>query len=185
MGCTETAEHNIEVTDPKPFKEKLRNISSGLLEEVKDHLGHMLNVGAIKPSKSAWSNAVVLVWKKDRGFRFCIGFQKLNTQTRKDAFPLPQIHDAINAPNGSKYYTTLHLLSRFWQTPPGGVLSNTQLSLWGHWDSFSVSTCPLGYAMLQQLPAIDDQLFRSLTCLVYLDDIIIYSSTQEEHIECL
>ena len=74
MGCTEAAEHKIEVTDPKPFKERSRNIPSGLLEEVKDHLDHMLNVGVIKPSKSTWSNAVVLVQKKDGGLRFCINF---------------------------------------------------------------------------------------------------------------
>ena len=117
MGCTEAAKHKIEVTDPKPFKERPRNIPSGLLEEVKDHLDHMLNVGVIKPSKSAWSNAVVVVWKKDGGLRFCIDFQRLNTQTQKDAFPLPRIHDAINALSGSKYYTTVDLLSGFWQTP--------------------------------------------------------------------
>ena len=78
MGCTKAAEHKIEVTDEKPFKERLRNIPSGLLDEVKDHLTHMLDVGAIKPSKSAWSNAVVLVQKKDGGFRFCIDFCRLN-----------------------------------------------------------------------------------------------------------
>ena len=48
----------------KPFKVRPRNIPSGLLEEVKDHLDHMLDVGAITPSKSVWSNAVVLVWKR-------------------------------------------------------------------------------------------------------------------------
>ena len=74
MGCTEVAEHKIEVMDPRPFNERLRNIRSGLLEEVKQHLDHMLDVGAIKPSKSAWSNAVVLVCKKDGGLRFCIDF---------------------------------------------------------------------------------------------------------------
>ena len=74
MRCTEAAEHKIEVTDPKPFKERLRNIPSGLLEEVKDHLDHLLDVGAIKSSKSAWSNAVVLVQKKDGGLRFCVHF---------------------------------------------------------------------------------------------------------------
>ena len=74
MGCTEVAEYKIEVTDMKPFKERPRNIPSGLLEEVKEHLDHMLVVGAIKPSKSACSNAVVLVWKKDGGLRFCIDF---------------------------------------------------------------------------------------------------------------
>ena len=74
MGCMEATEHKIEVTDLKPFKERPRNIPSGLLEKVKDHLEHMLDVGAIKPSKSAWSNAVVLVQKKDGGFGFCINF---------------------------------------------------------------------------------------------------------------
>ena len=61
MACTEVAEHKIKVTDMKPFKERPRNIPSGLLEEVEEHLDHMLDVGAIKPSKSAWSNALVLV----------------------------------------------------------------------------------------------------------------------------
>ena len=74
MGCTKAAKHKIEVTDPRPFKERLRNIPSGLLDEVEEHLDHMLDVGAIKPSKSAWSNAVVLVHKKDGGLRFCIDF---------------------------------------------------------------------------------------------------------------
>ena len=117
MGCTEATEHKIEVTDSKSFKERPRNIPSSLLEEVKAHLDHMLDVGVIKPSKSAWSNAIVLVWKKDRGLRFCINFQRLNAPTWKDTFPLPQIHDAIDALSGSKYYMTVDLLSRFWQTP--------------------------------------------------------------------
>ena len=100
--------------DPKPFKDRPRNIPSGLLEEVKDHLDHKLDVVAIKPSKSAWSNAVVLVQKKDGGLGFCINFQRLDAQTQKDTFPLPQIHDGIDALSGSKYYTTVDLLSRFW-----------------------------------------------------------------------
>ena len=112
MGCTEAAKHKIKVTDPKPFKERPQNISSGLLEEVKEHLDHMLDAGVIKPHKSAWCNAVVLVWKKDGGLRFCIDFQcRLNAQIQKDAFPLPRIHDAIDALSGSKYYTTVDLLS--------------------------------------------------------------------------
>ena len=79
MGCTEATQHKIEVTDPKPFKERPRNI----------HLDHMLDMDAIKPSKLAWSNAVVLVQKKDGGLRFCINFQRVNARTRKHTFPLP------------------------------------------------------------------------------------------------
>ena len=70
MGCTKAAEHKIEVTDPRCFKERLRNIPLGFLDEVKEHLNHMLNVGAIKPGKSAWSNALVLVHKKMEGSGF-------------------------------------------------------------------------------------------------------------------
>ena len=88
MGCTEAAEHKMEVTDQKSFKERLRNIPLGLLDEVEDHLNHMLDVDVIKPSKSTWSNAVVLVWKKDGGLRFCIDFPRLDAQTQKDAFLL-------------------------------------------------------------------------------------------------
>ena len=61
MGCTEAAEHKIKVMDPKPFKERPQNIPSSLLDKVKEHLDHMLDISAIKPCKSAWSNAVVLV----------------------------------------------------------------------------------------------------------------------------
>ena len=74
MGCTTAAEHKIEVTDPRPFKDRPQNIPSGLLNEVKEYLDHMLDMGAIKPSKSAWCNAIVLVWKKGGGLRFCIKF---------------------------------------------------------------------------------------------------------------
>ena len=61
MGCTAAAEHKIKVTDPRPFKERPWNIPSGLLNEVKEHLDHMLDVVAIKPSQLAWCNAAVLV----------------------------------------------------------------------------------------------------------------------------
>ena len=79
MGCTEATEHKVEVTNPRPFKERQWNIPSSLLDEVKEHLDHMLDVDAIKPSKLVWCNAVVLVWKKDGGLRFCTNFCKLNS----------------------------------------------------------------------------------------------------------
>ena len=51
MGCTKAAEHKFKVTDPKPFKERPQNIPTGLLDEVKEHLDHIQQVGVIKPSK--------------------------------------------------------------------------------------------------------------------------------------
>ena len=189
MGCIEVAEHKIEVTDLKPFKEMPRNILSGLLEEMKEHLNDMLDVGAIKPSKSAWSNALVLVQKKDGGLRFCINFQRLNAPTQMNTFSLPRIHDAIDALSGSKYYMTVDLLSGFWQNPMEESLKQ--------YITFTVRT--LGFFQCEHMPfglcntPATFQLLMTnclgelnyLTCLVNLDDLIIYLSTQEEHIECL
>ena len=151
----QAAEHKITVTDPKPFKERPQNILTGLLDEVKEHLDCMLKVGVIKPNKLAWSNAVVLVQKKDGGLRFCIDFCWLNSQTWKDAFPLPRIQDAINALSGSKYYTTVDLLSGFWQMP--------MEESWKQYTAFTIST--LGFFQCESMlfglcnaPAIFQQL---------------------------
>ena len=188
MGCTKVVEHKIKVTDPRPLKERLRNIPSGLLDEVKKHLNHMLDMGAIKPSKSAWSNAVVLVRKKDGGLRFCISFQKLNARTRKDAFLLPWIHN-IDALSGSKYYTTIDLLSGFWQTPMEECLKKYTTFTLGTLDFFQCECMPFGLcnalATFQQLMTNCLGELNYSACLVYLDDVVIYSSTQEKHIKCL
>ena len=187
MGCTEVTEHHIEVTDPHPFKEQPQNIPEGLLQEVKEYLDHMLNVGAIKLSNSAWSNVVILLRKKDGGLRFCMNFRHLNSCTKKDAFPLPQIHDTINTLKGSKYYITVDLLSGFWLTPM--VAESKQYA------AFTISM--LGFYECESMPfRLRNALvtFQHLmqnylgelnytTCLVYLDDVVIYSSTQEEHLD--
>ena len=81
IGCTDTAEHVIELLDTEPFKERFRRIAPPLVEEVREHLQEMLDGGAIRPSQSPWCNAVVLVRKKDGGLRFCIDFRRLNSQT--------------------------------------------------------------------------------------------------------
>ena len=75
--------------DDEPFKERFWRIAPPLLEEVRENLQDMLDGGAIRPSKSPWCNAIVLVRKKDGTLRFCIDFWKLNTRTKKDSFPLP------------------------------------------------------------------------------------------------
>ena len=89
IGCTDAAEHMIELLDTEPFKERFRRIAPPLVEEVREHLQEMLDGGAIRPSQSPWCNAVALVRKKDGGLRFCIDFHQLNSRTKKDAYPFP------------------------------------------------------------------------------------------------
>ena len=74
LGCTHSTEHTIKVTDDTPFKKQFRQILPLMVEEVRNHLREMLESGAIRPSQSAWCNAVMLVRKKDGSLCFCINF---------------------------------------------------------------------------------------------------------------
>ena len=74
LGCTHSTEHTIKVTDDTPFKEQFRQIPLPMVEEVRDHLREMLESGTIRPSQSAWCNAVILVMKKDGSLCCCINF---------------------------------------------------------------------------------------------------------------
>ena len=74
LGCTHSTKHTIKVTDDTPFKERFRQIPPPMVEEVRNHLKEMLESSAIRPSQSAWCNAVMLVRKKDGSLHFCINF---------------------------------------------------------------------------------------------------------------
>ena len=115
LGCTQSTKHIIKVTDDTPFKEQFRRIPLLMVEEVRDHLREMLEFSAIRPSQSAWCIAVMLVRKKDSGLHFCIDFQCLNTRTKKDSYPLPQIQEALESLVGAGHFSCLDLKSGFWQ----------------------------------------------------------------------
>ena len=66
-------------------------------------------------SQSPWCNTVVLVRKKDGGLQFCIDFCRLNSQTKKDAYPLPQMQETMESMVGTRFFSTMDLKSGFWQ----------------------------------------------------------------------
>ena len=75
----------------------------------------MLNRGIIQPSTSPWASPIILVKKKDGTDRFAVDFWRLNSVTRKDSYPLPRIDDALDALNGTKFFSSMDLMSGFWQ----------------------------------------------------------------------
>ena len=85
LGKTSLVQHEIQLSDKTPFKERYRRIPPHQYEEVRKHLQEMLDIGAIHRSTSPWASPVVLVCKKDGSLWFCIDFRKLNNQTIKDA----------------------------------------------------------------------------------------------------
>ena len=115
MGCTDTTEHIIEVTNNEPFRERSQQIVPPMVDKVQQHIQEMLDRGAICPSQSPWCNAAVLVRKKDGSLWFCIDFRKLNKCTKKDAYPLPRMQEQMESMVGARHFSCIDLKSGFWQ----------------------------------------------------------------------
>jgi len=75
----------------------------------------MLQSGVIEPSESAWASPVYSVKKKDQTYRLCVDYRRVNAVSKRDAFPIPDIHDALDHLRDCKYYATINLLSGYWQ----------------------------------------------------------------------
>ena len=186
LGRTSLVQHTIKVTDPKPFKERYRRIPPHQFEEVRNHLKEMENIGVIRRSNSPWASPVVLVKKKDGSLCFCIDLRKLNARTIKDAYSLPRIEESLDCLNGATIFTSLDLKSGYWQVE----LDDESIPL----TAFTVG--PLGFYEcvrmpfgLTNAPATFQRLMESCLgemhlnwCIIYLDNVIIFSSTPEEHI---
>jgi hypothetical protein len=115
LGNTDAVRHRIELLNDTPFKEPYRRVPPHLLAEVKEHLQDMLQIGAIRESKSPWSSNVVIVRKKDGTIRFCIDFRRLNQRTKKDAYGIPKVEDTLHLLSGSQFFSKLDLKSGYWQ----------------------------------------------------------------------
>jgi len=148
----------------------------------------MLATGVIEPSTSSWASPVCLVKKKDGTFRFCVDYRRVNAVSKKDAYPIPDIQDALDNLRGSKYFATIDLLSGYWQIgmtdrakersafcTRRGLFHFTRMP-------FGLSGAPGSFCRLMSI-VLRDLLW--VICLCYLDDIVIYARTPEELLERL
>ena len=87
----------------------------------------MIEAGLVEQGRGAWSFPVVLARKKNGDWRFCIDYRKLNHVTCKDAYPIPRIDESLDALGGSEWFTTLDLVSRYWQLPLSGMQKISRL----------------------------------------------------------
>ena len=129
-----------------------------MVEEVRNHLREMLESSAIRPSQSAWCNAMVLVRKKDGSLRFCIDFHCLNACTKKDSYPLPRIQEVLESLVGTGHFSWLDLKSGFWQIRMDEVLKQYTAFTMGNLGFFKYDRIPFG---LCNAPATFQQLMQN------------------------
>ena len=115
LGKTSLVQHDIQLSDETPLKERYRRIPPHQYEEVRKHLQEMLDIGAICRSTSPWASPVVLVCKQDGSLWFCIDVRRLNNQTIKNAQSLLRIEDSLDCLDGATIFTSLDLQSGYWQ----------------------------------------------------------------------
>ena len=179
--------HTIKDPDTLLFKEHFHRIPPPQLDEVREHLKLMLDAGVIQPSNSPWCNAVVLVRKKDGSLHFCIDFRKLNSLTVKDSHPLPHICETLESLTGAAHYSTFDMNSGFWQVPMDKKSKQYTAFTLGSMGMYECESMPFG--LCNALPNFQRLMQNYLGelnltyCLIYLDDVIVFSDTPEEHLQ--
>ena len=188
LGCTPLLQHTIETKGP-PRCQPYHRQNPAVWREEMAQVQQMLMSGVIRPSNSPWASPVVMVKKKDGSLRFCVDFRQLKAATIKDAHPLPRIDDLLNALHGARWFSTLDLKSGYWQvliqerdkektayrTSGGQLFEFNQVP-------FGLCNAPATFSRLM------DRVLAGLhweTCLFYLNDIIVFAATWEEHLDCL
>lgn len=188
VGCSKSTEHEIRLTDSTPFRERSHCIAPADMEDVRQHLQELRKHGIISDSRSPYASPIVVVREKSGAVRMCVDYRTLNRRTIPDQYTVPRIEDALNCLNGSKWFSVLDLRSGCYQIPMKDADKEKTAFI-----------CPLGFYQLERMPqgicgapatfqrvmerTVGDMNF--LEVLVYLDDLIIFGRTLEEHEERL
>ena len=188
FGRTDKVKHSINTGDSPPVRQPVRRIPPYRRDEAKKLLSEMLAKDVIQRSNSPWASPIVLVQKKDGSIRFCVDYCKVNSITRKDAYPLPRVDDTLDTLSGSRWFTTLDLFSGYWQveleekdkektafcTPDGLFEFNVM--------PFGLCNTPATFQHLMDMVLAG---LQWTDCLVYIDDIIVVGKTFPQHLQNL
>ena len=189
IGCTLNVEHTIQTGEARPVAKRPYPVPFHQRPVVRQHLDEMLRNGIIEPSSSPWSAPVVLVKKKSTGgetkYRFCTDFRGLNSVTRVEVYPLPLIQETLEQLGRSRYFSTLDLASGYHQIKiaPQDQEKTAFTTAEGHFEykrmAFGLAGAPATFQRLMDRLLMG---IKGTECYVYLDDVIVYSPTIEEHV---
>lgn len=177
--------HTIEIGQAQPIAQRPRIQSKFQKVETKKHVEAMLAAGQIVHSNSPWAAPVHIVKKPDGSSRFTVDYRKLNSVTVKDNYPLPSIAETINQLQGYSYYTKMDLKSGYLQIPIS-ERDQPKTAFITREGLYHFTVLPAG---LKNSPPTFQRIMNSIIgrgrehcCLIYLDDIIVFSRTFDDHL---
>ena len=184
LGRTGIIKYTTDTGDSAPIRSRPYRIPEAKKATVDQHIDDMLARGIICESISPWAAPIVLVSKKDGGDRFCVDYRRLNAVTKKDSFPLPRIDSTLEALSGMRLLSTLDLAGGYWQCELDEA-SKEKTAFISHRGLFEFQVLPSGVVNgPNYFQRLMECILRGLTyetCLIYLDDVIIFSRNFEEH----
>jgi hypothetical protein len=178
-------DHRIElIPGSSPPSRPTIRLSATELAELKKQLAELEAAGFIRPSKSPFGAPILFVKKKDGTMRMCVDYRALNRITVKNSYPLPRVDELFDRLQGARYFSKIDLRSGYHQIriAPEDVPKTAFRTRYGHYEflvlPFGLTNAPATFMHLMHQalrPLLDD------CVLVFLDDILIYSKTLDEH----
>ena len=183
IGTTPLTSMTIDTGTTDPVSQKPYPIAMKHYKWVKDEIEKLLAAKVICTSCSSWSAPIIVVPKGDGGKCLVIDYRALNKVTRKFMWPMPKVEDIFSKLNGATYFTTLDLHTGYHHIP----LDKSSIPKMAFNSPFSKYEYVKVLFRLVQAPAYFQELMTGILkdfpfAIAYLDDIIIFSKTPQEHL---
>jgi len=180
-----SAQHHL-ITKGQPVCHRFRRLDGDKLRDAKQIFAEWERSGIVRRSSSNWSSPLHMVRKKDGSWRACGDFRRLNLATEADKYPVPNLADCMTRVTGARVFSTLDLRNGYLQVPlhPSAVKKTAVITPFGLYEflrmPFGLKNAGMSFQRLM------DQVLQGLDfVVVYIDDILVASTTMEQHIEHL
>lgn len=176
LGKTQLLQHHIDVGEATPVKQRHYPVSPAIQQEMYSELDRMLSMGVIEESQSPWCSPMALV-RKSNGKARCLDARKINTLTKKDAYPLPLIEGLLSRLDQTKFLSCLDLKDAFWQIPlEPESREKTAFTVPGrplyHFKVMPFGLCNSPHTMCRLINKVTPHKLHQ-NVFVYLDDLLI------------
>ncbi|KAE9280634.1 hypothetical protein PF001_g24140 [Phytophthora fragariae] len=184
-GRTDLLEFSIDTGTQAPIKQRPYRVSQAEEDVMEAEVQQYLELNLIRPSTSPWASPVLMIRKPDGGIRFCIDYRRLNAITIKDCYPMPLIDDILDVLAGAKLFSTMDIAPGCWNVPMAAD-SVEKTAFTCKYGLFEWLVTPFG--LCNAVPAFERLMENVLvdlkwrTCLVYLDDCVVFSSDFPTHL---